>query len=86
MKVTSLDDLPPSFSKVVADDIIEIPTGITMDEAEKIIIMENLARNKGNKTKTADVLGIGRKTLHRKLDEWGEAEKSTSNVEKETVL
>ena len=34
--------------------------------------MQNLAINKGNKTKTADILDIGRKTLHRKLDEWGE--------------
>ena len=40
-----------------------------MDEAEKIIIQENLAANKGNKSRTADILGIGRKTLHRKLEE-----------------
>jgi DNA-directed RNA polymerase sigma subunit (sigma70/sigma32) len=40
-------------------------------QAEKIIIQENLAANKGNKSKTADILGIGRKTLHRKLEEYG---------------
>jgi DNA-binding NtrC family response regulator len=45
--------------------------GITLDEAEKLIIEENLAANKGNKSKTADLLGIGRKTLHRKLAEYG---------------
>jgi len=26
----------------------------------------------GNKSKTAEILNIGRKTLHRKLAEWGE--------------
>ena len=41
-----------------------------MEEAEKIIITENLAYFKGNKSKTADVLQIGRKTLHRKLEEY----------------
>lgn len=67
----TLDDLPPSVSKSSAEQIIAVPTGITMDEAEKIIIQQNLAANKGNKSKTADVLGIGRKTLHRKLEEYG---------------
>ena len=32
--------------------------------------METLAAYNGNKSKTADILGIGRKTLHRKLDEF----------------
>jgi DNA-binding NtrC family response regulator len=68
----TLNDLPPSISQVSEEAVIKIPVGITMDEAEKIIVMQNLAINKGNKTKTADILGIGRKTLHRKLDEWGE--------------
>ena len=35
------------------------------------IILENLESNNGNKTKTADILKIGRKTLHRKLNEYG---------------
>jgi DNA-binding NtrC family response regulator len=37
-----------------------------------MIIRDTLSACKGNKSKTADVLGIGRKTLHRKLAEWGE--------------
>ena len=39
-------------------------------------LLQNLAINKGNKTKTADILGIGRKTLHRKLDEYAGAGKA----------
>ncbi len=70
----SLDDLPPSVSKASESQTISIPVGITMEEAEKLIIQENLAFNKGNKSKTADLLGIGRKTLHRKLAEYGLSE------------
>lgn len=65
-----IEDLPNSVREKGEEKIISIPIGITMDEAEKIIIQENLAFNNGNKTKTADILGIGRKTLHRKIDEW----------------
>ena len=64
-----MEDLPRSLRSQSEEKTISIPIGITMDEAEKIIIQENLAANKGNKSRTADILGIGRKTLHRKLEE-----------------
>jgi DNA-binding NtrC family response regulator len=67
----TLDDLPPTISGVKDAADISIPVGVTMEEAEKIIIRENLVSNKGNKSRTADILGIGRKTLHRKLQEYG---------------
>ena len=77
-KIVTLDDLPPTISQSSQEDVIQVPVGITMEEAEKIIILQNLAVNKGNKTKTADILGIGRKTLHRKLDEWNEGGETPS--------
>ena len=64
-----IEDLPRALRSQGEEKVITIPIGITMDEAEKIIIQENLSANKGNKSKTADILGIGRKTLHRKLEE-----------------
>ncbi len=64
-----MEDLPRALRSQGEEKVISIPIGITMDEAEKIIIQENLAANKGNKSRTADILGIGRKTLHRKLEE-----------------
>lgn len=64
-----MEDLPRALRSQSEEKMITIPIGITMDEAEKIIIQENLAANKGNKSRTADILGIGRKTLHRKLEE-----------------
>ena len=67
----TLEDLPPNISGSDDSNMISIPCGIPLDEAEKILIQQNLAANKGNKSKTAEVLGIGRKTLHRKLEEYG---------------
>lgn len=65
-----IEDLPVSVRASSEEKTIAIPIGITMEEAEKIIIQENLAANNGNKSKTADILGIGRKTLHRRIEEW----------------
>ncbi len=67
-----MEDLPPALQKKFEEKNILIPMGITLEEAENIIINENLAFNNGNKSKTAEVLGIGRKTLHRKLGETDE--------------
>ena len=65
-----IEDLPASLRAGSEERSISIPLGITMEEAEKIIIQENQAANNNNKSKTADILRIGRKTLHRKLEEW----------------
>ena len=67
-----IEDLPSNVGKSSSEDAISIPFGITLEEAEKIIIERNLMANGNNKSKTADVLGIGRKTLQRKLSEWGD--------------
>ena len=52
------------------EDYIRVPTGISLAEAEREIIRSTLAQKKGNKSKTAETLGIGRKTLHRKILEY----------------
>ncbi len=65
----ALEDLPPTISRFSGEESISVPMGLRLDEAEKIIIRENLAFNNGNKTKTAQVLGIERKTLAKKIDE-----------------
>lgn len=67
--VIDLSDLPPAVSRARNTDEIVIPLGTTMDEAERLIINATLAWCKGNKTRTADVLGLGRKTIQRKLDD-----------------
>jgi len=66
-----LNDLPVNISRSPRTDEITVPLGSTMEEAEKLIITSTLAWCGGNKTKTADVLGLGRKTVQRKLEEYG---------------
>ncbi|MDR0589593.1 MAG: sigma-54 dependent transcriptional regulator [Spirochaetaceae bacterium] len=70
--VITEEDLPPTLRAKNDDGWIRIPQGTTLEESEKIIIRDTLSAQKGNKSKTAEVLAIGRKTLHRKLAEWGE--------------
>ncbi|HET6279227.1 MAG TPA: sigma-54 dependent transcriptional regulator [Candidatus Polarisedimenticolia bacterium] len=44
----------------------------TMDEIEREAIMKTLEETGGNRTRAADILGIGLRTLQRKLREYGE--------------
>jgi DNA-binding NtrC family response regulator len=67
-------DLPPTLRQGGEEGWIRIPLGVSLDESERIIIRDTLSFFKGNKSKTAGTLGIGRKTLHRKLVDWGEAD------------
>ena len=64
------EDLPPGIRNSGDQGWIRIPLGTTMEEAEKIIVRETVSAQKGNKSKAAEILGIGRKTLHRKLPGW----------------
>lgn len=64
-----IEDLPASVREKGEEKAITIPIGMSLEEAEMVIIQENLAACNGNKSKCAEVLGIGRKTLHRKLGE-----------------
>lgn len=64
------DDLPPSIVEDSQGDYVRIDVGTSLEEAEKEIIKNTLIAQKGNKSKTADILGIGRKTLHRKIQDY----------------
>ena len=69
-KLIGIDDLPPHIAASQDNSYIRIPVGTTLAEAEREIIRQTLMVEKGNKSKAADVLAIGRKTLHRKLEEY----------------
>jgi DNA-binding NtrC family response regulator len=43
----------------------------TLKDVEKVRILAALEECSGNKSKAAVMLGISRRTLHRKLNEWG---------------
>ena len=53
------------------EDVIRIPLGSTMHDAEKEIILRTLEANEGNKKVTAEKLGISRRSLYNKLAEYG---------------
>ncbi len=69
--IIHVDDLPPSVVGDSDNDYIKISLGSKLSDAEEEIIRSTLNANKGNKSKTAEILGIGRKTLHRKIVEYG---------------
>jgi DNA-binding NtrC family response regulator len=47
---------------------------LTLDELEREYILETLRRTGGNKSRAAEMLGLDRKTLYRKLDEYRAAD------------
>jgi DNA-binding NtrC family response regulator len=72
--IITVDDLPPTINTDNEQDYIRVPVGSTLAEAEQEIIRSTLNYNNGNKSKTAEALGIGRKTLHRKIADYHLAE------------
>ena len=65
-------DLPDQIaeSAQVAPNPSEIPTGLTMDELEKLAITKALDQCAGNRTHAANRLGISVRTLQRKLQQY----------------
>ena len=58
-----VEDLPDAHS-------IRIEAGTPLPEAERTIILDTLRRTDGNKTAAARILGIGLRTLYRKLEQY----------------
>jgi len=48
----------------------------SLNESEKLMIYAALKKNNGNKTKAAEQLGISRRTLHRKLNQYEKEDRS----------
>jgi len=74
----AVDDLPEkirgyrrSHVLVTSDDPTEL---VPLEEVERRYILRVMETVGGNKTLAAQVLGIGRKTLYRKLEQYGVAE------------
>jgi transcriptional regulator with PAS, ATPase and Fis domain len=71
----TLADLPPRVSEYAAPATTVAPAArviVKLAEVEKRHVLHVLDAVGGNKTMAARALGIGRKTLYRKLDEFGE--------------
>jgi len=58
---------------------VEFDFCLSLHEIEKIIVLKALRYHNFNRTKTAKVLGIGIRTLQRKLRLWGGDEHEKQN-------
>ena len=74
-KEISQYDLDPRFTltKPSTNSRADLePNNLSMEENEKRLLRNALHEAKGNRTKAAVLMGISRRTLHRKLDRWPE--------------
>lgn len=79
-EVLDVDDLPPELAENAAvEEAVEETSnsslaalvGKPMEEIERMFIAETLKFTGGNREETAKLLGIGQRTLYRKIDKWG---------------
>ncbi len=67
---------PRDFPKELGFGKIKLPSeemevGLSLEEAERQLILKTLKAKGGNRTKTAEILGISTRTLRNKLHEYG---------------
>ncbi len=49
-----------------------MPVSLSVEENEKRLLREALIKARGNRTKAAELMGVSRRTLHRKIAQWPE--------------
>jgi two-component system response regulator HydG len=67
-------DLPLPIQSLSKDREIQglnLPSGISLQEVEKALILKTLEDTGGNRSRAAEILGINRRTLQNKLKEYG---------------
>jgi DNA-binding NtrC family response regulator len=62
----------PALIRGAADltKITVVRSGMTVEEAERQLIVQALKEMKGNRTRAAEKIGMSRRTLHRKLKKY----------------
>jgi len=66
-------DIPPEIAQrpqLASGSTAAGLAGVPLDELEKQAIADTLAKTKGNREKAAKILGIGERTLYRKIKEY----------------
>ncbi|QBG49208.1 sigma-54-dependent Fis family transcriptional regulator [Verrucomicrobia bacterium S94] len=70
-KVLDVPDIPSQVrEKARGGGEIKVDAELTVDEMERRMIIQALEKTGGNRTKAAEKLGISRRTLHRKLNQY----------------
>jgi DNA-binding NtrC family response regulator len=76
----STEHLPPGFAGLpnrlveTAGSEVTLRPGVTVDEAERQLILMTLRHTDGNRARAADLLGLSVKTLFNKLKQYNEPE------------
>lgn len=69
-----VSDIPPDIVQrpqlSAGRSATNVLAGVSLDELEKKAIAETLAKTKGNREQAAKILGIGERTLYRKIKEY----------------
>jgi DNA-binding NtrC family response regulator len=69
-------DLEPRFlgkaheAATAASSVVPVSNPLSVEENEKRLLRNALVQAKGNRTQAAKLLGMSRRTLHRKLKQW----------------
>jgi DNA-binding NtrC family response regulator len=69
--VTAIDVSEPGLPAAGEPEAVLYQTGMTMADVEQAAIEGALRDHEGNRRKAADALGIGERTLYRKIKEFG---------------
>jgi len=74
-KKLDVGDIPPEIHQVrqllAGRQTSANLAGVSLEELEKQAIIDTLARTEGNREQAASILGIGERTLYRKIKEYG---------------
>ena len=68
--VISTEPAPQSVSPADSDDVVVFRPGMTMEDLERQAIAAALSSVNGNRRKAAELLGIGERTLYRKISKF----------------
>ncbi|MGB2780758.1 MAG: sigma-54 dependent transcriptional regulator [Phycisphaerae bacterium] len=67
-----VEDIPPEIQPCLsAPTDAALTPGMSLEDAERLLIVRTLERTGGNRQQTAKVLGIGERTLYRKIQDYG---------------
>ncbi len=85
--VLSIEDLPERIRNAAGNTSAILAAAkakrLTLGELEREYILEILRESGGNKSRAAEILGLDRKTLYRKLDEYRESSPELEKIKDE---
>ncbi len=83
-KILSTKDFPSSLVLgKIEDHGAGFRVGMSVHEAEKLLILKTLEEQEGNRTRASEILGINPRTLRNKLTEYGVAETGSKEISSE---